>query len=717
MKGNQYLTKTLLLILLIIATATTTLASGIEIGTGVIYQPPNSNNTYTVTIDFTATSINITANALYINESIASQIQNVDINLTSTAGINYTYNTSFVISSGVFTIASCYVNTPEGDKSLDFNETSRVCKGSFIVNSTTANDLYSLSLPMAQDNYLRISSTFTNKVPTVSNVSLTQNTAYIGQTLTANWTFNETQGESDNSYYRWYVNGSLIEDGRYSENGTYPRFSNYSNVGDNITLSILANDGYENASSWINSSTYTVESFNATFTVNSLSYFNSTVAVSENLTFIVSIQHPYESNLSYNVTDNHNDSLISAVTYSTTDFNVTGTNETIFNITVTANITGSVTDDFNLTLTRTNDNHQITLPVSIYISSNATDISFEPINTWAASIYSDQSLTRILNVTNIGYPAYDCQFSVQTPLSEFFSSSSFDIGTNEEKNISIKIINPLQNLYTGTVTLSCANASVEHVSYTDETGITYLLAVSQELINDPNDGRVGGGGGGGSGSQTTINNIIIESNVTKPICSIQVSPSSILLENYDDLIEIRIENNDEVSYTPDFRFIDIKGNITKDFEITNTLGSVLPGKSISFGIKYNPLNGFIDGKAVITLESQNCADINITVETTSINKSESFIDFLLGTRHNRIIEIAVEPMMPEGNIVREKVPYFNIGLTFAFVFLLWIGLLAKEFYLSWKERDYVKISLLVVFHLIATSITVLIFGIVLRMIF
>ena len=51
------------------------------------------------------------------------------------------------------------------------------------------------------------------------------------------------------------------------------------------------------------------------------------------------------------------------------------------------------------------------------------------------------------------------------------------------------------------------------------------------------------------------------------------------------------------SYTPDFRFIDIKGNITKDFEITNVIGSVLPGKSISFGIQYNPLNGFIDGKS------------------------------------------------------------------------------------------------------------------------
>ena len=63
--------------------------------------------------------------------------------------------------------------------------------------------------------------------------------------------------------------------------------------------------------------------------------------------------------------------------------------------------------------------------------------------------------------------------------------------------------------------MTCDNASVEHVSYTDETGITYLLAVSQAQVSDPNDGRVGGGGGGGSGSQTTINNIVIEQNVTK----------------------------------------------------------------------------------------------------------------------------------------------------------------------------------------------------------
>ena len=67
---------------------------------------------------------------------------------------------------------------------------------------------------------------------------------------------------------------------------------------------------------------------------------------------------------------------------------------------------------------------------------------FEPINTWAASIYSDQSIIRVMNVTNTGYPAYDCQFSVQTPLSDFFSSSSFDIGTNEVKNISLQIISP-----------------------------------------------------------------------------------------------------------------------------------------------------------------------------------------------------------------------------------------------------------------------------------
>ena len=151
MKGTQYLTKTLLLILLIIATATTTLGS-IQIGTGVIFEPTQSNNTYNTTSAFTASEVNVTATGLYVNGSLASQIQNVDINLTSLSEGNQTYSVSFNATNGVYELSSCYMDTQAGDKSLTHNLSLNLCSGNIELNQNSSNTFY----PIIQDAHFKI---------------------------------------------------------------------------------------------------------------------------------------------------------------------------------------------------------------------------------------------------------------------------------------------------------------------------------------------------------------------------------------------------------------------------------------------------------------------------------------------------------------------------------------------------------------------------------
>jgi len=127
----------------------------VEVGDGVIFNPTSSNNTYTVVTAFNASSVNVTATGLYINGSIASLIQNVEINLTSLLSGNQSYNASYDVTSGVFGISSCYINTQSGNKSLAYNSTINSCSGSITLPQNSSNSFY----PTALDSHFRINTT------------------------------------------------------------------------------------------------------------------------------------------------------------------------------------------------------------------------------------------------------------------------------------------------------------------------------------------------------------------------------------------------------------------------------------------------------------------------------------------------------------------------------------------------------------------------------
>jgi hypothetical protein len=439
--------------------------------------------------------------------------------------------------------------------------------------------------------------------PVISSAMINNSPIFLGQTAIANWTFSDIDGDTDTSFYRWYLNGSINHQGQFS--GAVPNFSNFNASGDTLVLSVLGNDATVNSTVWVNSSTYTVQDPGLNMTVNSLTAFNQTMGKNKTLSFMLSLINNASTTLLFNITDNRNTTFLPNLSFNTTLFNVTGTSATALNITInSSNITG--TQFFNLTVIRQIDKRNFTLLVGITVVSQSASLSFTPTALWTSSAYTTTGLSKKFNVTNADYNASNCSFSTPGPINAYVEAHSFSISA-ETKEITLNILNPAVDVYAGTFTLTCSNATDTGASVTAPVGVDYLFIVQAPYTPS------GGGGGGGSTS------------TSKKACFIKLSKETLTVSDDTKIDTLYIKNSEAVAYIPS---VVLSDSIKEYVRYTLAPSIIRADESGELSILMSASNISLLGQ--ITLVDAACEDITIPVALNSGGKITFFLlDYLL----------------------------------------------------------------------------------------
>lgn len=437
--------------------------------------------------------------------------------------------------------------------------------------------------------------------PVITSANLTNQTVYLGQTAIANWTFTDLDGDTDTSYYRWYLNGSINQQGQFT--GAVPNFSNFNASGDTIILSMMGNDGTVNSTVWVNSSTVTVLDPWLNMTINSLTAFNQTMGKNKTISFMLNLLNNVSTTLLFNISDNRNITFISSLAYNTTLFNVTGTATTVLNISLnSSNITG--TQFFNLTVIRQIDKRNFTFLVDITVVSQSASLSFTPTALWATTGYTTTIFTKAFNVTNTDYNGSNCSFSTPTALNTYIQPHTFNIST-ETKEITISIVSAAADIYAGTLTLTCTNATDTFDSVSAPIGMDYLLLVQTPYIAP----------GGGGGSSTT----------SKKSCFIKLSKETLTVSDNTKIDTLYIKNSEATAYIPS---VTLSDTIKQHVRYTLAPAIIRADESGELSILLSSSNISVLGEVVLV--DAACEDITVPVALNSGGKISFFLlDYLL----------------------------------------------------------------------------------------
>ncbi len=218
----------------------------------------------------------------------------------------------------------------------------------------------------------------------------------------------------------------------------------------------------------------------------------------------------------------------------------------------------------------------------------------------------------------------------------------------------------------------------------------------------------GGGGGGGS----TIINLI---GTSKAVCNVSVTPASVKFSPENSLVEIILKNKDPISYDPTLKLTDIKGNLTEYIEITNYIPVLLPTKQDSFGLRYKQDKPIVKGYAVLTLQSSNCKDINITVMTSQGLVAVSIFADLISSDID-LIEFMQENIFSPGSSLRDKLPYLTMGAVTFVIFAIFSVTLHRRIFNSFIQKQYIRTLIWGVFIVAVTAVSLVFLGTGLRMI-
>lgn len=118
----------------------------------------------------------------------------------------------------------------------------------------------------------------------------------------------------------------------------------------------------------------------------------------------------------------------------------------------------------------------------------------------------------------------------------------------------------------------------------------------------------------------------------KKICDITFTSNKDTFTSDGDLIKLTILNNEDGSYTPNYKFVSINDNNSAipSMSITNPIGTIQKGQTKEVGLKYK-LNTFSSKTSSdkIILTSDNCADVELKINSNLGNQT-SFIGNNLG---------------------------------------------------------------------------------------
>ncbi len=119
----------------------------------------------------------------------------------------------------------------------------------------------------------------------------------------------------------------------------------------------------------------------------------------------------------------------------------------------------------------------------------------------------------------------------------------------------------------------------------------------------------------------------------KKICDIQLRADKTTFTKNGDLIKLTLINNEDMSYTPDYKFVNVEGfnSAIPSFSITNAVGTLQANTKKEVGLKYT-VNTFSteSAKDKVIFTHSECADIEVEINT-NLNSSEvSFIGQTIG---------------------------------------------------------------------------------------
>jgi len=98
--------------------------------------------------------------------------------------------------------------------------------------------------------------TISNSIPSISGLDVLSDSPTTISTLNASWVFSDLDNDSESlSSIKWFVNSVLEQSSNFSFGDSLPSLaSSFFVKGDTVKVSVLASDGFSNASSWSNAS-------------------------------------------------------------------------------------------------------------------------------------------------------------------------------------------------------------------------------------------------------------------------------------------------------------------------------------------------------------------------------------------------------------------------------------------------------------------------------
>ena len=312
--------------------------------------------------------------------------------------------------------------------------------------------------------------------------------------------------------------------------------------------------------------------------------------------------------------------------------------------------------------------------------------------------YHDQTAPSIHNVTISKIADIANPINIRANITEEFTVSSIKIQVTDpnqvKTNYSMTNTSAISSntRYLLTWTPSVKGLHTFRMYATDDSGNTGIYAPDFTFTLTTTGANPGGGGGGGGGGGSTPT--IPDANKK---CKITVVPNTVTFRQ-NEIRKIIINNAGDQSFEPSFK---ITGEIKKYLEIVNTV-TVLPGKKGEVGIKYQA-NNFTEGEALLTLTDSQCGKIDVDIEANTLPQAINILDQLLQDFDLR--EFLSEPVLQSE--LREKTPFFKIGVVFLIMILISAWLLFNPITNAAKEQKYVKLALLVLFALAISFIAVL----------
>lgn len=210
------------------------------------------------------------------------------------------------------------------------------------------------------------------------------------------------------------------------------------------------------------------------------------------------------------------------------------------------------------------------------------------------------------------------------------------------------------------------------------------------------------GGGGGE---------VIDLGVAQRNCSVIITPMEVFLDDDNLIQEILITNTDNISYSPEVSFMDVRGedSVVSRVQLTNVIGTVLAGEDKVFGVQYrSSVFGSVPAKGVagLVLSSELCENetILVSMDVRSTNWFSTLVEGE-GSASERVSNLA------RTDVIEGKAGWFEVWIILALMALLWVGLFWSG---RWSDSDTLNILTKVGAWLITVPVTTGILVVIIR---